>query len=494
MLARSGTRLRRRGDLLPVVGVGLTYVPGMEPLIEEEGEALQVLEIEPQTLWLRSRGQSGFRVDQGRFDYVRNLPGAKLLHSVGYPVGGYHQAEADQVHMLNQMIAALKPPWLSEHLAFNRATGPRGDFQTGFLLPPLQTEEGVRAAVSSIQCLAEQVGTPLAVEHGVSYLKLREGELTDGAFLRSVVEAADCGIVLDLHNAWTNARNGRQGVAQFLTDIPLEYVWEVHLAGGMEHAGYWLDAHSGTIPAPVLDLARAAIPWLPNLKALIFEVMPVYLESVGLAAVRAQLDELRQLWELRDKTTAATDLQPEALHAMTATKGGRADDITPDIWENTLGALAIGREVDTPLARQLASDPGVSVFRYLVTQFRASSVIGTLPFTGRLLLLSMGAQSFEAMLGDFWRDHPPEAFGAEEARRFAAFLETNAPRTPFLEEVTRFDLAAIAAITEGVPSTICFSQDPRHVLGALADHRLPTASPLGLYYADLRSEGITFRS
>jgi uncharacterized protein (UPF0276 family) len=466
----------------------------MEPLIREEGESLQVLEIEPQTLWLRTRGESGFRVDQGRFDYVRALPGVKLLHSVGYPVGGYHRAEADQLHMLNQMIAAFNPPWMSEHLAFNRATASHGVFQTGFLLPPLQTEKGVRAAASSVQCLAKQVGVPLAVEHGVSYLKLRDGELPDGAFLRSVAEAADCGIVLDLHNAWTNASNGRQAVEHFFKDIPLERVWEVHLAGGMEYEGYWLDAHSGEIPKPVLDLAREAIPRLPNLKALIFEVMPVYLESIGLATIRAQLDELRRLWELRDKTGEPTDLQVQTLRRLSVARRGRADGITPEIWENTLGALAIGREVDTPLARQLSSDLGVSVFRYLVAEFRASSVIGTLPFTGRLLLLSMGAESFEAMLGDYWRDHPPEAFGAEEARQFATFLQTRAGKIPHLEEVMRFDLAAIAAITEGTPETVCFSQDPRHVLGALADHRLPTGSPAGLYYADLRSDGITFRS
>jgi len=56
-------------------------------------------------------------------------------------------------------------------------------------------------------------------------------------FLRQVVERADCEILLDLHNAWTNDRNGRQAISDFLMDIPLERVRELHLAGGVAEQG-----------------------------------------------------------------------------------------------------------------------------------------------------------------------------------------------------------------------------------------------------------------
>lgn len=485
---------RQRGAALPVLGVGVTYVPGLEALLEEEGDAVDVVEVEPQTLWLRSPSADEFRVDQVRFDYVRSFPGEKLLHGVGYPLGGYHKAESDQVHGLQRMVEALEPAWISEHIAFNRATNARGIFQTGFLLPPLQTPEGVTAAATSIRSLASQLAVPLAVEHGVSYLQPCLGELSDGQFIKDVIQAADCGLVLDLHNVWTNARNGRQRVEDFLRDIPHHRVWEVHMAGGMEYRGYWLDAHSGEIPQPVLDIARDIIPRLPNLKALIFEIMPVYLETVGLPAVRAQLEKLRMLWDLRSRAVRAPAVPADLTCREPATPSGSGrENLSPQAWENTLGALVVGETLDTPLARQLASDPGIAVFQHLVAQFRASSVIATLPFSGRLLLLTIGAGPFQALLSEYWQDNPPESFGAEEARRFATFLRTRALNIPLLDELLRFDLAAIAAIVEGLASTVPFSQDPLSVLGALAERRLPSHSSPGLYYAELSSKGIEFR-
>lgn len=63
--------------------------------------------------------------------------------------------------------------------------------------------------------------------------------------MRRVVESADCGLLLDLHDLFANALNGRQSLDEFLDLAPLDRVWEVHLAGGMEVDGFWLDAHSG---------------------------------------------------------------------------------------------------------------------------------------------------------------------------------------------------------------------------------------------------------
>ena len=63
----------------------------------------------------------------------------------------------------------------------------------------------------------------------------------------AVAECADCGILLDLHNLFANGVNGRQSVEEFIAQLPLERVWEIHVAGGVELDGYWLDAHSGGV-------------------------------------------------------------------------------------------------------------------------------------------------------------------------------------------------------------------------------------------------------
>jgi uncharacterized protein len=366
------------------------------------------------------------------------------------------------------MIHDLQPAWMSEHLAFNRARAPAGIFSTGFLLPPRQTPAGVAAAISSVRAVSDCLPVPFAVENSVSYLRSRADELTDGAFLGAVAGGADCGIVLDLHNAWTNHLNGRQDLHAFLDKLPLERVWEVHLGGGVSHCGYWLDAHSGPIPSSLLAEARHIVPLLPNLKALIFEIAASYVEKVGRSSIRRQLEYLQALWALRvpmksgQPTTAVTPIVPTEL-------GGPR----PETWEVALGSLVTDRACEGAVCRELAADPGVAIFRQLVAEFRSSTVVGTLPFTGRLLLHSLPTKSLDALLAGFWRVTPADGFGARETRQFAAYLRENAPTIRLLPDILAFDLAVVEALIERTATTVLFDEDPRPILSALAERRLP---------------------
>jgi hypothetical protein len=184
------------------------------------------------------------------------------------------------------------------------------------------------------------LGVPLAVETGVNYLRPRPDEMPDGEFMAAVAEQADCGILLDLHNVYANQYNGRQTVAQFLSQLPLDRVWEIHLAGGFEMEGFWLDAHSGAIPEPLLQISREVIPQLPNLKAVIFEIFASFLPHVGLDAVRQEVIQLRDLWDLRNTGTRSST----AARTPSATPAGPKDGIAPRDWENALGRLVVGRQ------------------------------------------------------------------------------------------------------------------------------------------------------
>ncbi len=282
----------------PVYGVGLTFSSGVDPLLHEDASLVDVVEVEPETLWIPSLpGGVPYRVDEASLQRLVECPQPKLTHAVAFPVGGSRPPDAEHIPPLLHTLTALQPGWTSAHLAFNQVgiSGTSG-YSTSFLLPPLQTPAGVRAAVESIRSVSSLLPFPFAVETGVNYLKPRGGEMDDGAFLAEVTTAADCGILLDLHNLWANARNGRQSVEAFLDQIPLERVWEIHLAGGFEHRNYWVDSHSGAIPPEVRELCQKVLPRLPNLGALIFEIFPSYVPLAGLDRVREQLRWMHQTW------------------------------------------------------------------------------------------------------------------------------------------------------------------------------------------------------
>jgi len=278
---------------LPDLGVGYIDFPGAGELLDAAAGLADVIEVEPQTLWLRRGGR--YEADAASIERLAAMPQTKLVHGVGFPVGGTAAPEEAQLDLFVDVIRRLGAPWASEHLAFNRTE----ELNAGFLLPPLQTEAGVTNAVSAIRALESRLPVPFAFETGVNYLRPRPGEMSDGAFAAAIAEEADCGILLDLHNLWANERNGRQRVVDFLAELPLERVWEVHVAGGFEYEGYWLDAHSGPMPEGLVALAREVVPRLPNLHAIIFEILPPFLSRLGADGFRAQLEELRRLWERR---------------------------------------------------------------------------------------------------------------------------------------------------------------------------------------------------
>jgi len=455
-------------SLLPALGVGITYSVAIEPLLEQYPALFDVVEVEPQTTWLEARtGPEPYWVSEHVLEHIIQLPGHKLIHSVGTPVGGTVRPEPAQVALLQRTIERFNAPWISDHLSFNSTP----EFKTGFFLPPRQTREGVETAVASIRALQAALSVPVAVETGVNYLRPRADEMTDGAFVAAVVETANCGLLLDLHNIFANELNGRQSVEAFLAQLPLERIWEIHLAGGFEMEGFWLDAHSGAIPAPLFEMAKQVVPTLPNLKAVIFEIYPSFVPVIGLDVIRRQMEKLHELWVLRGQTHAH-HLFVNPVQTQEQIKPN--DYASPAAWERTLGALVIGRAVDNEdLTGEFVVDPGVNIVHRLIREFRASMLVNVLRLTTRLLMLALNPDVFQVILNDFWAKTPPQPFASSEATAFADYLEALNLKVPQLAKVLQFERAVMATLMDDQPRVITFDLDPLPLLRALAEGHLP---------------------
>jgi uncharacterized protein (UPF0276 family) len=452
--------------------VGITFAPEIEPLVAARPELFDVLEFEPQTSWIETRGESaGYRPDERTLARLMDYPMRKLVHSVGTPVGGTVRPDPGQLALLRAAIEKLQSPWASDHLSFNSTP----EFRTGFFLPPRQTPEGVVVACTSVRDLQMGLGVPVAVETGVNYLQRRSDEMPDGQFVGSVVRSADCGLLLDLHNIFANALNGRQTVAEFLVEIPLERVWEIHLAGGMELDGFWVDAHSGAIPDPLFDASRIIVSRLPNLKAIIFEIFPSFVETAGADAIYAQMERLRELWSLRG--TAVGEPLPVRPNRL-ATPVPLDEGPSPAMWERAVGDLAIGRSPGAEtLSRELAGDPGVPLVASMIREFRASMLIRVLPMSMRLLLLTLGTDTVRALMGDCWTQVPPQGYASAEAEAFAGYLAAQRLDIPYLKKVLEFERANAASLVDRKRRVVCFDFDPVPVFEALVDGTLFAGEP-----------------
>jgi uncharacterized protein (UPF0276 family) len=468
--------------MLPELGVGITYSSAIEPVLDQWPDLFDVVEVEPQTTWLETRnGEEPYRVSDKVLEHLDQLPGRKLVHSVGTPVGGTVRPDPRQLVLLRRFVERLEAPWASDHLGFNATP----EFKTAFFLPPRQTPEGVETATTGIRDLQQALHVPIAVETGVNYLKPRPGEMPDGAFVAAVLASADCGILLDLHNIFANGLNGRQSLEEFLNQLPLDRVWEVHLAGGFEMDGFWLDSHSGAIPDPLFDIAKQVLPLLPNLKAIIFEIFPSFVPLVGFDAIRGQVEKLHELWELRGEAKSCLPPVPAQYQAPM----NSSYHLSPEAWERALGGLVIGRPPEDNVGQVLAEDPGVGVISRLIHEFRASMIVNVLRLSSRLMMLALGPDIFRAFLNDFWAKTPPLMFASSEAEAFAKYLEALDLKVPQLAKILEFERAVVATFMDEQPRVVVFDSDPLPMLRGLAEGRLVDPGQPGQFEIEVTPNG-----
>jgi uncharacterized protein len=472
----------RVGMNLPELGVGLTWLTGMDALLEANSPWIDVLEVEPQAFWRSGSSGKAPGVDESAVVVLQRRPTPKIIHSVGLPVGGTLPPTSTDLEILRSLALQLEVPWVSEHLSFNRVEEAAGIRHTSFLLPPRQTLAGVEAAVASVRALASRMPVPVALEGGISYLQPRCDELPDGEFVARVAEGADCGILLDLQNVWTNQHHGRQNVGDYIDQLPLERVWEVHLAAGSNHRNYCLDAHPGPAPADLLELASRIVPRLPNLKALVFELFPSSLPTLNPALLSSQLEVLRRIWDRRGSSSYSRSQQ----------RGRSPIDSgpTPLEWEKTLAALTAHERCPGALADELSADPGLSIMRAMVDRFRGSMIVRTLRLTSRLIILERGSGYLEQLLAAFWKIHPPHACALDEGEAFASYLQQEKPYVPFLPEVLAYDRAVLAVALYGEERLVPFRADPQPLLGALGAGRRPTHIATGKFEVRLTPEQV----
>jgi len=454
----------------PRLGPGAVRFEAFDALFRRHPDLIRVAEIEPSGGWIKAPGEGGaIRSNPAALERAASLPQAKLVHGVGWPVGGTVSPDDGAWAEHKRWADRLDVPWTSEHLSFNDSeAGP-----AGFLMPPPQTEAGVAVAAANIRARAQLLGRPFAFETGVSYLPPRPGEMPDGDYFAAVAEEADCLILLDLHNLWTNARNGREPVERVVAALPSERVVELHLAGGLEKDGYWLDAHSGAVPPGLLDLARDLVPGLPNVGAILFEISPQYFDALGEAAFLRQIEAMHDLWE----RTGSRPARARARHGRSA---AAADASVSTYEESLVRSLAAAPAPGEP--------PALPLYRGLIASFRNGALADLVPNSLSLLARSLGEAALEDLLDAYRRSTPPRLFPADEALAFAEWLASNGPRLLYLDDLVALESGIVRLASEGRDGELRFRHDPSAIVEALAAGGLPADLPEGDYRLLLRAD------
>jgi hypothetical protein len=177
------------------------------------------------------------------------------LHGTAMGLGNPDGVSEDYLARLRRLIARVEPTRVSDHLCFVGADG----IHSHELLPLPHAEEAVSHVADQISRVQDALGRRILVENPSTYLRLEPAEMDEAAFVRAVVERADCDLLLDLNNVLVNAHNHGFDPERYVAAMPSARVGEYHLAGATPSGSLLIDTHVGPVPEAVLDLYRHAL-------------------------------------------------------------------------------------------------------------------------------------------------------------------------------------------------------------------------------------------
>jgi uncharacterized protein (UPF0276 family) len=189
-----------------------------------------------------------------------------LTHGLTMSLGGSDPLDETYLRELAGFVREMKSPWHSDHLCLGAVDGRA----LHDLLPVAFKRASIARVADRIRRARDALGVPLAIENVSYYWHPGRAELGEAEFIAEVCAAADCGLMLDVNNAYVNAQNFGFDVDAWMRAAPLERAVQIHVAGhewfeadarglGVRTAPHApgamiIDTHGADVPDPVLDL------------------------------------------------------------------------------------------------------------------------------------------------------------------------------------------------------------------------------------------------
>ncbi len=285
---------------IPKLGIGLAYQPALRPFLESRGDTFDYVEVVPDILWTDRGARENPRYidDQAGIDFLRRVAAGRPIvpHGIGLSIGTAHRFNHGQLDQIEKWHSWFHFPWHSDHLAWNLAEHGIDELNAGVTLPLPRDRKTLLELAPRVAEVRRRLPVPFLLENNVYFFSMPGEEMSDAEFLNALSETTGCGLLLDLHNVYCNARNHQTDPFRLLAELDLSKVVEIHVAGGMEHEGWYLDAHSGPLPEPVWELLRYCLPRCPNLGGVTFEMLGSWFVEMGGDRLAEELLALREAW------------------------------------------------------------------------------------------------------------------------------------------------------------------------------------------------------
>jgi uncharacterized protein (UPF0276 family) len=167
----------------------------------------------------------------------------------------------DYLDRVADIVARLKSPSFSEHLAFTKVPG----IDLANLMPVPRTEAVAAQIIEKVHIIQKRLRVPFQLEN-ISYVfDWPEPTMSEVAFFNLIRHETGVDLLLDVENLYVNSRNHDFDPYAYLDALSPNSVAGIHAAGGVTVSEPYLDrpifadSHSHPVPDGALDLLAHAL-------------------------------------------------------------------------------------------------------------------------------------------------------------------------------------------------------------------------------------------
>lgn len=280
---------------IPNLGIGLGLrIPHYKDIFEKN----------PDIDWFEIISEN-FMVEGGKpiENLERILSRYKVVqHGVNLAIGSPDPLNFDYLKKLKALAKRTKTPWISDHLCWGRLPGAHYHD----LLPLPYTKEVIHYVAERARIVQDYLELPFALENLSSYVAYTADEMPEWEFYTAVVEKADIFMMLDVNNIYVSSRNHGFNPKEYYSNIPLDRVLQIHLAGHLDKGAYVLDTHDTYVRDEVWKIYAE-----------------VYKQTKGVSTLLEWDDNHVSLQETWDEALKAKKYQEEFMAAAAGAVGGQ---------------------------------------------------------------------------------------------------------------------------------------------------------------------------
>ncbi|TMO05448.1 hypothetical protein CWB60_13285 [Pseudoalteromonas sp. S327] len=272
-----------------MVGLGLRREM-LDELLAHTPKQIDFMEVAPEN-WLKLGGR--FKKQFKTLTDANNF----VCHGLSLSIGSPESLDIEFVKSLKTFFDQHNIKLFSEHLSYCSGKGHMYD-----LMPIPFTEDAIAHVVPRIKQVQDILDRQIAIEN-VSYYAAPGQQLSELEFTNTILEQADCKLLLDVNNIYVNSINHGYNAEAFLLGLPSKRIAYGHVAGHYNEADDLIvDTHGAEVIDPVWDLLDKAYQ--------AHGVFPTLLErDFNIPSINTLTKELDIIHDLQNKQLCASPTQ-----------------------------------------------------------------------------------------------------------------------------------------------------------------------------------------